>query len=181
MKLADAVTNAYKTRWSFVNTFRVNLNFSDAMKKKIEWTSEDDKDFDLHVIGVDLPTISYSPIETYMANRWRIGQGKFEIFRSTITFRESNQLRYYRKLCSYIIKQRNEYYDSVCFDVIFHKLPDHLNEAELQIGIMEKCIIENISQIQFSNNTENQIAEFSITVKSPVYTITAKKTTEKTK
>ena len=45
-----------------------------------------------------------------------------------------------------------------------------INESDITIATFEKCLIDSISQVQFSNETEAQIAEFDVEMTATKYT-----------
>ena len=50
------------------------------------------------------------------------------------------------------------------------KKADYINERDITIATFEKCLIDSISQVQFSNETEAQIAEFDVEMTATRYT-----------
>ena len=49
------------------------------------------------------------------------------------------------------------------------KKADYLNESDIVIATFEKCLIDSVSQVQFSNETEAQIVEFDVEMTATKY------------
>ena len=55
------------------------------------------------------------------------------------------------------------------FRVKVIKKADYLNESDIVIATFEKCLIDSVSQVQFSNETEAQIVEFDVEMTATKY------------
>jgi hypothetical protein len=125
------------------------------------------------IISLDTPQFNSQNIESFMGGRWYINNGRDEVYRFSMTFRDFNNLSLYRIFTKMYFRQRYEYFDSVAFSVIIGK-SQALNAfggtkdtvIDSDIFKFEETIIDSISQVQFSNNTEAQIAEFTVQFKS---------------
>jgi hypothetical protein len=62
--------------------------------------------------------------------------------------------------------QQYNYFDDIKMETKIFKEPDYYSESKRRLFTLEDTIIISVSQVQFSNNTENQIAEFSVQFKS---------------
>ena len=49
MKFASAVLDAYKRKWSYINTFTVSINFAEGIAKKIGWSVSDAEASNLNI------------------------------------------------------------------------------------------------------------------------------------
>lgn len=168
MDFATGLLKAYKTRWSYINTFRVQFHFGvhkSKAEKIMEWTREDDESINLNIVNISTPQFQNQPIEIFSANTWRIHNGRDELTKFSITFRDQDQMKYYRKFATLYKKTKEDYFDHVSFDIQIYKDADYLGENEKTLMYLDECIIESVSQLQFSNTTENQIAEFTVNFK----------------
>lgn len=166
MNFADGLRQAYETRWSFINTFNIQFTFSEKAKEVMGWTDRDDRQINIHVISIDTPQFTNQPIEVFVANRWVIHNGRDELYRFSITFRDHDQMLLYRKFVKLYQYTRGDYFDHVKFNIRLNKEGDWHQEADQTLFDFENTIIESISQLQFNNTTENQIAEFTVSFKT---------------
>ncbi len=166
MRFIDGITVAYETKWSFINSFHVTFNFNEKMRGKMNWTGEDDENINLHIVSMDTPQFTNSPIEQFVANKWLIHNGRDELYRFSITFRDKNSMMYYRKFLRLYQETREDYFDHVSFSVLLNKETDWKGVGDSKLFDLSGVIIESISQLQFNNTTENQIAEFTVGFKS---------------
>jgi len=175
--LQTIMSHAYNKDWDLINAFTVLF-----LGKGVEKTGFDTVLFDItkfneaiasSIISLDTPQFNSQNIETFMGGRWYINNGRDEVYRFSMTFRDFNNLSLYRIFTKMYFRQRYEYFDSVAFSVIIGK-SQALNaldgtkdtRKDTEIFKFEETIIDSISQVQFSNNTEAQIAEFTVQFKS---------------
>ena len=168
MNFADGLQKAYDTKWSIINNCSVQFNFHNAnIKKQIDWgDSTDGKSIDLNIISIDTPQLTNQPIEVFVANKWLIHNGRDELYRFSITFRDKDSMSLYRSFVRLYQKTREDYFDNVKFNIILTKNGDWLNQTDKKLYTFEDTIVESISQLQFNNTTENQIAEFTVQFKT---------------
>ncbi len=166
MKFADALIKAYQTRWSYVNSFSVEIGFNENIKEEIGWSNADDENLNLNIISINTPQLTNSAIEVYVADRWRIHNGRYEVFNFDMTIRDQDQMKLYTKFLQAHQLQQYNYFDNIKMSPIIYKDPDYYKETKRKIITLEDTMITSISQVQFSNTTENQIAEFSVQFKS---------------
>ena len=60
---------------------------------------------------------------------------------------------------------KEQYFDNCCFSVTIYKDADYYTESDRKFMELNGSIIESVSQLQFSNDTQNQIAEFTVDFK----------------
>lgn len=159
MKLADAVKQAYERKWSMVNTFTVQIEPSTQMANAVGWFTED---INLNVISLNTADFTNDPIESFVANKWLIYNGKDQLFRFNMTFRDQNQMALYKVFCRMYAYTRENYFDDSAMTIKIYKDADWYNETDLQFISYEGVLIESVSNVSFSNSTENQIAEFTV-------------------
>lgn len=166
MNFADGLKAAYETKWSFINTFNVQFVFNEfGLKDSIGWNESDARYVNLNIVSIDTPQFTNQPIEQFVANKWVIGNGRDELYRFSITFRDSDSMDLYRKFVSLYQITRENYFDYAKFIVILTKEGDWYNEQDKKLLTLNETIVESVSQLQFNNTTESQIAEFTVNFK----------------
>ena len=163
MKMADAVTEAYNRNWSMANTFTVQLHLPTFLEGKVGAFGDA---INLNVIKLDTPDYSNQGIEVFVANRWIIQNGRDEMYKLSMTFRDERQMSLYRKFVTMYNATKENYFDDVKIQILVYKEKDWAEEEDLLFGTYNNCLIESVSNVAFSNDTENQIAEFSVNFKS---------------
>ena len=77
MNLAQAVVEAYKRKWSYINNFSVTIGFAnEETAKGIGWTEKDAKGINLNIKTIDVPQLTCTPIETFIGDQWRFHNGR---------------------------------------------------------------------------------------------------------
>lgn len=174
--LQTIMAHAYKKDWDLINSFTVEFLGAGIgnilFENKISTTAFEEA-INSSIISVDTPQFNSQNIETYMGGHWYINNGRDEVYRFSMTFRDFNNLSLYRLFTKMYFKQRQKYFDYVAFSVILSKATGlnsfdgvGYNFPDRKIFQFDETIIDSISQLQFSNNTEAQIAEFTVTFKS---------------
>lgn len=163
MKLADGIKQAYERKWSMINTFNVQfIIVPEGLGTLIEEFTDD---INLNIISVTTPDFTNDPIESWIGNRWFIANGKDALYRYSITFRDQDQLSLYRKFMAIYVYTKTNYFDHAKIDVKISKDADWGNEKNTQFMELDGSLVESISNLSFSNDTENQIAEFTVNFK----------------
>lgn len=165
MKLKDGITKAYETHWSMINTFTVNFNFGRNLNMQRLLKTKFDDSLNLHIVSLSTPDFENTSIETFVGNRWRIHNGRDELYKFSITFRDKDQMRIYKSFYNLYRETKEQYFDNCSFSVIIYKDADYYNERDKKFMELNGTIIESISQLQFSNDTQNQVAEFTVNFK----------------
>jgi hypothetical protein len=165
MDLAKGLLKAYETKWSYVNSFRTHIQFAGPIKRAIGWTNADEENINLNIVSIDTPQFSNQSIEVFVADRWKVHSGRDELYRFSITFRDQDQMKYYKKFVTAYFLQKRDYFDNVKMNISLYKDADYWGEKEKKLYEFENTMIESVSQLQFSNNTEAQIAEFTVQFK----------------
>jgi hypothetical protein len=170
MTFANALIQAYNTKWAFVNSFSVNIEFANTpkmvLKKHIKWTDADDELLNLSVISINTPNFTNQNIESFVGNRWNMHNGRDELYRFEVTFRDVNQMYLYKKFIRMYQKSRDIYFDEAKVMIRINKDPDYFNESEVKVWEFDETMIDSVSQIQFNTTTEAQIAEFTVGFKT---------------
>lgn len=168
MNFAEGLQRAYEEKWSFINTFTFQMNVNDEeTRNEAGWTEEMLRNINLFVVSVDTPQFTNTPIEVFTANQWRIHNGRDELYRFSVTFRDKDQMSYYRAFVKHYNKTRADYFDNVKLTINLSKNADWYGEVEDKaLFEFSDTIIESVSQLQFNNTTENQIAEFTVNFKT---------------
>lgn len=167
MELAKAIQKAYDTKWSYVNSFTVHMMFAPATKAFIGWTEQDARDVNLNIISIDTPQFTNSGIEVYTGDRWKIHNGRDELYKFSMTFRDQDQMDLYKKFIAAYLYQKHAYFDDAKMHITLMKDADYINETSKILFDFNDVFIESVSQVQFNNTTEAQIAEFTVEFKTP--------------
>lgn len=166
MNLAQAVVEAYKRKWSYINNFSVTIGFANEdTAKGIGWTEKDAKGINLNIKNIDVPQLTCTPIETFIGDQWRFHNGRDELYSIRMTIRDEQMLRYYRMFSTLYHLTKKRYFDDVKLTITVFKDPDYQGEKQVKLAEYEGCICTGVSQLQFSNETESQIVEFDVDFK----------------
>lgn len=163
LKLSDGISQAYNRQWSMINTFTVQINLTEFLINNVGAITDD---INLNIISLNTPDFVNDPIESFIANKWHIHNGRDQLYRFSITFRDQKQLELYRKFLKIYELSKYNYTDDVSFSVRISKDADWADEQEIVLMDLNGTMVEGVSNLAFSNDTENQIAEFTINFKS---------------
>jgi hypothetical protein len=172
MNFAEGVDKAYKIKWAYVNTFQVQFLFSELMKENVGWTPDDEDGLNINIKGISTPQYTNQPIEVYVGDQWKIHNGRNELWKFTISFRDQDQLTLYRKFVKSYNWQKTAYFDQCKMDITLWKDADYQDEGDEILFVFNNVMIESVGQVQFSNETEAQIAEFDVEFKCTTPLIT---------
>ncbi len=166
MLLADGIQLAYERKWAMINTFTAQFILPQKLKEKTTngFFLEND-DLNLSIVSFTTPDFTNDPIEAYIANRWIIQNGKDSLYRYTITFRDYDQFKLYSTFMEIYNLTKDNYFDDIAIMISIIKDPDWYNETPRVLFEFGGTLIEGVSNLSFSNDTENQIAEFTISCK----------------
>jgi len=168
MDFAKGLLQAYETRWSYINTFKVQIQFAPAIKSFIEWKDDvDGRDINLNIVSIDTPQFTNQNIEVYVGDQWRIHNGRDELYRFSMTFRDQDQMKLYKKFVTAYQFQKSQYLEDCKSYITLWKDADYMDEVDKKLFDFEEVMIDSVSQLQFNNTTEAQIAEFTVQFKTP--------------
>lgn len=162
MTLSTAITKAYELKWSFVNSFHVEFDFKPDKFGKMPFFQFTQDDLNMTIVSLNTPELSNSPIDVWIADRWRTQNARDNLYRFSITFRDVSQMILYTEWTKMYMNTRNQYFDNQCMKITVTKDADWVSQGPRKIMELDNTIIESISQISFSNNTQNEIAEFTV-------------------
>lgn len=165
MDFSKGLKRAYNVKWAYVNTFTVQMHFSEKIANYIGWNSLNEFDINLNIISIDTPQLTNQQIEAYVGDRWKIQNGRDELYTFSMTFRDQDQLELYTKFVKAYFYQKFHYFDDVKMTITLYKDADYVSEVSKKIYNFEDVMINSISQMQFNNTTEAQIAEFTVDFK----------------
>jgi len=174
MILASGLIKAYETKWSMANTFTIDIVLPEAitnnLKKDgkgldVEFTQEFGTQINLHIVSMDTPDFTNDPIEAFVANKWRVNNGKQSVKQFTMTFRDHNQMSLYKKFIHLYDVAQVSYFDDIAMTITITKDADWAGENDQVFMEIQGAIVMAISNLAFSNTTESQIAEFTVTFK----------------
>ena len=170
MKLNDAINIAQSTHWTKINNFYIEIYINnESFAKKCKWkaTPEFRDKLNTALISCTTPTYTNAQVEAYTAYQWRFAQGHDEAYKFTLTFRDFNQMELYNTFRALYTRGREEYFDTISMSVLLWLDEDH-DVAAVPVFYTNSAIIESISTLNFSHNTKNQIAEFSVELRCDV-------------
>lgn len=162
MRLSEGIVQAYKNKWSMANTFTVQFNFySEGAGEIMQGFPREE--INLNIVSIQTPEFSNSPIEVWVGNRWKTQNGRDNLYKFTITFKDMDQMKLYRAWHQLYNETKNQYFNNICFSVEVQKDPDWYYEGfNMPFMTFNQTVIESLSQLSFSNDNQNQIAEFTV-------------------
>lgn len=163
--LHDAVSEIQRTKWTFNNNFDVRLEMESPLASECGLRN---LDVNLYIKGFEVPQVGVSSfIEHYVLDRHRVAMGIWEPVVFTFNFRDFNNLELYNKFVKYVSGEREAYFDDYKFKISLYKLADHLDDEEEKLVLqIDNCYITTVSALKFSNDSEAQVLEFDVQVKS---------------
>jgi hypothetical protein len=173
LKISEAVNIIQNKKWTKINNFHVDITFdgkADNEKygpvdfaKLCGWTSNTITPDDINAALISVNTTQYQnqTVNQYVSYEWRFHQGRDDLYRFSMTFRDYDQMKLYNLFRTLYIKGKDQYFNKIKMNIKVN-LADDYGVKEVPIFQTTTAIIENISQLQFSHNTENQVAEFSV-------------------
>ena len=162
MNLYDAVPEIYKRKWSYISNFTVQINFAQKIDEVIGWSKKIGSDSLLNIKELTTPQFTASSIEQFIGDRWFFHNGKDELFTFNITFRDQDQMLLYRMFTNAFVAQKKMYFNDCKLEVIITKDADYTGEVPKKLLLLKDCMISSVSSLSISNETEAQIAEFSV-------------------
>lgn len=174
MILAKGIQQAYETKWSMANTFTILMPIPQAILDNLildgnnldaDFNHEFGDQINLHIISMDTPDFTNDPIEAFVANKWRINNGKESVKQFTMTFRDHNQMSLYRKFLHLYDVTKVSYFDDVAMTITILKDADWAGEEDQVFMQINGAIVMAVSNISLNNTIESQIAEFTVTFK----------------
>ena len=165
--LHDAVSEIQRKNWTFTNNFNVQLLF-DGNNKLARQCGLDGLDINLYIKDCNIPQLGTSTIiEKFILERPRIAMGVWEPTVFQFKFRDFDNLDLYKRFVAYVAGERYSYFDDYKFQVKLIKLGDHSgDETEKHVLTLDNCYMTTVSQITLSNDTDAQILEFEVQIKS---------------
>lgn len=196
MKFTDALQVAYQIPWSYNSTFEVffawNYTLLNNSKPGIAntvdydndarggrnilgWNPKDNERLSLHIKSINLPNISSAELSTWVGQRWARANGQQEQYKFDMSFRDSNQMEFYRLFTAQYREQQYRYFDDYAFNVFVLKDSDYGDKYHNDttgygkkswrgqpLVSLKRCAVSSVSAVQFQNDTENQHVEFSV-------------------
>ena len=170
MKLSNIIETVKSTHWTQINNFYINIQFvpngnnSGPIKfsKMCGWDSITMEELNASLISVNTPQFQNALVSQYVQYEWRFAQGRDQLYRFSMTFRDFDQMKLYDIFKTLYLKGKQQYYDNIKMNIQIIADKDIGIANAMPIYQTSTAIIESVSQLQFSHNTENQIAEFSV-------------------
>lgn len=165
MKLSDAIQTAYNRQWSLNNSFTLQINMETYLQSKTDSFGDD---LNISIVSITTPDFTNDPIETYIAGKWFIQNGKESLYRFSITFRDYDQFTLYRKFVKIYKLTKENYFDDVAMNFVITKDSDWYNEEDKVLMSFDGVLVEGVSNLSFSNDSTAQIGEFTVSFKCNV-------------
>jgi hypothetical protein len=169
--LSEVSRTMYGMSWTRNNNFSIKIAHKDEnfAKKFIKWDigSTFAQKLNAALINITTPDFTNQPIEEWVGANWRYHNGRDELYRFTMTFRDYDQMHLYKEFLKWYQMQKMNYFDKIAAKITI-TLDAEYNVSETDFLIFDDCMIESLSNATFDHNTENQITEFSVTFKSAV-------------
>ena len=166
MEFAKGLLQAYDKKWSYVNTFTVQFQLGPLTKRLYPDTANlEREEINLNIISVDTPQFTNQNIEVYIGDQWKIHNGRDEMYRFSITFRDEAQMSLYKQFVKMYQLQKTAYFDQIKMTITIYKDADYHNETNKIVFNLTESMIDSVSQVQFNTTSENQIAEFTVQFK----------------
>lgn len=164
MKLNDVINKVQNINWTKINNFSIILMPNDLQfSSLINWDrgSEFNDTLNTALVSIETPAYTAAEVSTFVGNTWRYHQGRDELFKFQLTFRDYNQMALYTLFRNAYEKSKDQYADRVKFQLKIFSDADK-NVQQKNILEIDDAILINVSQVQFSHKTENEIAEFNV-------------------
>lgn len=169
MQLSEIINVVQNKNWTKINNFFVNIQFNPGVNgpgpldfsKLCGWDTITNDDLNSALISVSTPQFQNALISQYVSFEWRFHQGRDELYRFSMTFRDYDQMKLYNIFKTLYIKGKEQYYTNIKMNIEI-MLDEDFNVEQIPIYQTNTAIIESVSQLQFSHNTENQVAEFTV-------------------
>jgi hypothetical protein len=169
--LASMVLKAYNTKWTYINNFTVQFHAGDTLWGTAGCDNRsvlEGDDLNLYIKGINTPQMSYNVIQEYVGAQYFTATGKKEpVSGLSISFRDYNQCSLYRSFCKLWQAQDLLYLDEIGMSIDVYKDADYASEGLKHFLHFPELVIESVSQMQWSNETESQIAEFDVSFRGP--------------
>lgn len=141
----------------------------------LSWSPKDNERLSLHLKQLTLPQIGATQLNAFAGNRHAHSYGAHEVYKFSMTFYDSNQMEFYKMFATQFREQLYRYFDDYAFNVFISKDSDYGDQYHNDTTgqgrfswraqpfmSLKRCSIESIGQLQWANDTENQIAEFTV-------------------
>lgn len=171
MKLHEVVKKAYEKQWSFTNSFSIQIDPASQNMRALEFYTLGEE-LNMHVAKANIPNTTHEAKETYTVGGYRLVMGPDQVYRFEIEFADHDNMSLWRSFMEQYRLTKLGYYDDIKMDVSFYKESDYNNSEDSQLLIRYVgSTIENVSGIQFSNEDDAQIAKFTVSFRSPEFSL----------
>lgn len=172
--ISDIIQTVHSVHWSYPNTFSVSFSFGERLLQAAGISGDMfsvDK-MQLVLEKMPLPSQTGTTISDYLgAQEIKLAPyDKLEVYQLKASFRDRDQLMYYRALSKIFAAQKRLYVDDIKFIITWFKEPDYASESTVPVAKAQRCVINDISEITYDqNNSEGQIATFELTIHAAEY------------
>lgn len=150
------------------NTFSVQIEMPPKLISKF---GDFDRDIDLHILSIQTPDFQNSGIEAFVLDRYFIQNSIDALHTFSITFRDHNNMALYRKFVNIYKYIKNHYFDDVALNIILTKEEDWNGQGDEILMTLEGTLIDSVSNLDFGNESENEIANFTVNFKTNNITV----------
>lgn len=119
--------------------------------------------------SVQMPDFTRSIVEEYNNGTWQFAAGRQEMYQIGITFHDNEQDNVYAKAIEWWDNNNLKYREEQ--EVVFSVNSTKRSGRDISgSGVkFKEAIIDSISGLQWDNASQNQLIEFTINFKSPVF------------
>ena len=156
ISLPTAISAIINTNWTRINDYYAMFVFPTG--RSIKQISDDRINFALKSLTV--PAYTQSSIEVYTGGDWMIANGHPDLAKIECTFRDFDDFTLYKGFVD-LFEYTLANYKDLSYSSLSVGIGDLKNNTI--IHNFDQLLIENVSQLNFDNSTEDQIAEFSVT------------------
>ena len=167
MSLNSVMTNIRNTNWAKINNFEVDITFLNSKLLKAFGipASELPDILKTCLVSVDTTGFTNQPIEEFIGYKWTFNNTRDELYRFSMTFRDFDDMVLYKAFVKMYRRTKGLYPAESKINIKVSTGIEYENDKVTQLIEYEDAMIESVSQLQFNNTTENQIAEFSVSFK----------------
>lgn len=170
MKLHEVITKAYTKKWSYSNNFFVQIKvemFSTLSQYAFILMGEE---LNMHITSISLPDLQAQPIEEWQVDRYRFQLAQDLPYKLTISFIDSDDLILWRSFSEAYTRTKQSYFDNVKMEISIYKESDYdPDQPRTHLITYSEAIIESVSAVPFSNDSDQEIAKFTVSFKTQKY------------
>lgn len=155
--------------WDFNNKFYFEPNPQGPKAKNVfnDIMLSDVRDFNAHIISVEMFDMTLDNIESWRAETYAIAPGRPKTYQLTIKFRDSDQNYYYKTFIRALYALNNQYPADQYVDFKIYNEPCWVNQKARVLYDVKNCILTTVGGLTYDAASRNQITEFTTTWMCP--------------